>query len=198
MGDVELGKTPALCAFARVLSFASQDEGSEKYYLATSQLDALRYTQHLLTPGTSIVFDEWAPSTARGGRTKHVTREEALAAITTHTPQTLPSRFGDTRVSTGARLFCHNSTSLVAWHPDLVDGIEEMSDDQRRNLPAPRNAIFKRLCFAFVRQALVPQDEAAVPYWEGKLEEHAKRMRLAEGLYTRASAGSASSLGPRA
>ena len=120
LGDAGYGKTPAAHALCRVLSAACQEE-EEKFYLCTSQLDSLRAAQHLQVQGTSILMDEWSPTTSRGGRTKTVSREEALALFTVHSPQVIPTRYGDTRLMPGARVFTHNSNTLQQWHPDLVD-----------------------------------------------------------------------------
>ena len=175
LGDSNNAKTAYLKCAARFCTHAAHQAAEQQYFIMTSTLDALYNARFLLVEGTAILFDEFVPRTAAGGRNKYLTSEDLKGTCTVFEATTLSTRCGDTNLPAGSRFFSTNQEKLSHWWPSLIDGFQFLSDEERCSIDADTKSLYKRMAFAFVNVPLVPPEKMQ-EFWDDILQDGAERM----------------------
>ena len=185
-GPPGMGKTPLALCLAKTISQCWGDEAGvpsgEQNLIVTSQWDSLRLA--VPTVGTTILLDEWSPSSSHAGRSKRISGDDLKQYLQT-IGGCLPTRYGDTCLPPGGRLVTSNADGLATWAGLGSDGFETMSNAQRLSLARSTTdtvtgAVHKRAFFARVTTPLVKKHKAEENISQQR-EGHLKRLRAIFG-----------------
>ena len=181
LGPTGLGKTQLAKSLAKLATANWQrDHVPSPFFVATSQLDSLRYLTNEMQIGTAILLDEFVPAQAAGGRSSRLPANDLKEVLCT-SGGIVGTRFGDSALPAGPRLVTANSGTLASWAGLASDGYERLDAAKLRELASSKGdeltgAIHKRCLFVFMQDPVL-RAATKRQFEEGRRTEQQKRLR---------------------